>query len=120
MASLAQPEIPETIKDSAYYSNTPNGQEENMEASYRPYVESGLKGIIASPYVAGAAVLSTVGGLLFGTHTVNQSDSLIVGFCYKQSQYLNILNYLDISTHLNVSTYFSVPTCLNHLTSSKL
>ncbi|TGO31160.1 hypothetical protein BPAE_0001g00540 [Botrytis paeoniae] len=65
MASLAPPEIHETIKDSAY-SNTPNGQEEHMEASYRPYVESGLRGIIASPYVAGAAVLSTVGGLLFG------------------------------------------------------
>ncbi|EMR82456.1 putative proliferating cell nuclear antigen protein [Botrytis cinerea BcDW1] len=32
----------------------------------RPYVESGFRGIIASPYVAGAAVLSTVGGLLFG------------------------------------------------------
>ncbi|TGO11189.1 hypothetical protein BTUL_0115g00080 [Botrytis tulipae] len=65
MAFLATPEIPETIKDSAY-SNTPKGQEDNVEASYRPYVESGLKGIIASPYVAGAAVLSTVGGLLFG------------------------------------------------------
>ncbi|KAF5878399.1 putative proliferating cell nuclear antigen protein [Botrytis fragariae] len=65
MASLTPPEISETIKDSAY-SNTSNGQEEHMEASYRPYVESGLRGIIASPYVAGAAVLSTVGGLLFG------------------------------------------------------
>ncbi|TGO64258.1 hypothetical protein BCON_0008g01060 [Botryotinia convoluta] len=69
MASLAPPEIRETIKDSAF-SNTPNGQEEHMEASYRPYVESGLKGIIASPYVAGAAVLSTVGGLLFGVVSV--------------------------------------------------
>ncbi|KAF7892894.1 uncharacterized protein EAF02_000432 [Botrytis sinoallii] len=66
MASLAPPDIPETTKDSAYSNTTPNDQEEHMEASYRPYVESGLKGIIDSPYVAGAAVVSTVGGLLFG------------------------------------------------------
>jgi hypothetical protein len=43
--------------------------EEHLEDSLQPYVKSGFRGIITSPYVAGAAVLSTVGGLLFGTYT---------------------------------------------------
>ncbi|KAJ8069847.1 hypothetical protein OCU04_000261 [Sclerotinia nivalis] len=43
-----------------------SASEEDMEDAIHPYVQGGFRGIIASPYVAGAAILSTVGGLLFG------------------------------------------------------
>lgn len=43
----------------------PSTEEEDMQI-IQPYVLSGFRGIIASPYVAGAAILSTIGGLLFG------------------------------------------------------
>ncbi|PQE27078.1 monosaccharide transporter protein [Rutstroemia sp. NJR-2017a WRK4] len=41
-------------------------QNTDSEESLQPYVVSGFQGFLESPYVAGAAVLSTVGGLLFG------------------------------------------------------
>ncbi|KAI9640921.1 proliferating cell nuclear antigen [Ciborinia camelliae] len=90
MASSLDPadEIRETMKESNN-SKVPNGSndcnesnalitqsvpigvigsltEEDSEACPQQYVKSGFRGIIASPYVAGAAVLSTIGGLLFG------------------------------------------------------
>ncbi|QSZ28845.1 hypothetical protein DSL72_003350 [Monilinia vaccinii-corymbosi] len=43
-----------------------NVLEADLEDALQPYVIGGFRGIIASPYVAGAAILSTIGGLLFG------------------------------------------------------
>lgn len=76
-------------------------EERLEEDSIQPYVESGFRGIIASPYVAGAAVLSTIGGLLFGTFSPAGSSltaHLMVALLFRQSQGLKYSQHFIVLT----------------------
>ncbi|KAA8576647.1 hypothetical protein EYC84_006735 [Monilinia fructicola] len=82
MASSSDPAADETIKESQVPRNLNNQagvgdsidrvivaaslSEADVEDALQQYVTGGFRGIIASPHVAGAAILSAIGGLLFG------------------------------------------------------
>lgn len=90
MASSSDPAADETIKESQVPRNLNNQagvgdsidrvivaaslSEADVEDALQQYVTGGFRGIIASPHVAGAAILSAIGGLLFGMY--NRLDRL--------------------------------------------